>query len=76
MIWSEGIEIAQLGINILLETLSAEEVIKLLEGCKFKFLYIRTENEIVLKDFLTIPGSIFVKDPTRTVLIDLDNEKS
>lgn len=74
MIKSDDIEVAQLGVNILLETYSVDDLLglKLLRICKF--IYVRDENSITLKGIFpdtSSSSSIFLKDPTRSVLIDI-----
>ena len=77
MIGSDDIEIAQLGVNIILSQYDMKEVLKLLAKRQKKFKYRRTETTLTLyEDFEFLSNHSFVKDPTRTVLIELDNEKS
>jgi len=54
MIRSEDMEIAQLGVNILLETYSVGDIrgLKLLRDCKF--IYVRDESSITLKGIFFI----------------------
>ena len=75
MIGSDDIEVAQLGVNILLETKSIQTIKWLLSRSKFH--YRRDDGKFLLYQFSHHKySSMFVKDPTRTMLIELDNEKS
>ena len=75
MIGSDDIEVAQLGVNILLETKSIQTIKWLLSRSKF-FYRVGDDKFILFKLDYDNTSSMFIKDPTRTVLIELDNEKS
>ena len=75
MIESDDIEVAQLGVNILLETISIEKIKDLLSRSKFH--YRRDDDKFIFFQFSDYDTfSMFVKDPTRTLLINLDNGKN